>query len=320
MKARSANVSIHRVGFTLIEIVVILAIIGVLGVLVLSSVQAVRASSRKIQCANALRQIGIALNSYATAVGCLPPGRTGDGFSHLVMILPNLGLLNFYNSFNFSAGFEPEWSSNATTRYTTVSLFLCPSDGLHATGKPGGWTNYAGNMGVGVQKYGYNGVFRSMGEGPVTLAMISDGASHTAAMSEWLTGPFSIRIRDPIRSTFLTPDRLTLPEQFDSFSKSCAALNTKTAFIINNSKGLDWSLGDFGQCFYNHTLQINKNTCLNGGAYQKGAWTASSGHSGGANVLFVDGTCRFLRETTALAVWRALGSRNGREVISDDSF
>ena len=46
----------------------------------------------------------------------------------------------------------------------------------------------------------------------------------------------------------------------------------------------------------------------------------SSYHPGGVNLLFGDGSVRFIKETVALNVWRALSTRNGGEVISSDSL
>jgi prepilin-type processing-associated H-X9-DG protein len=43
------------------------------------------------------------------------------------------------------------------------------------------------------------------------------------------------------------------------------------------------------------------------------AISAGSRHNGGVNVLFADGTVRFVNQEIDLEVWRALGSRNGAE-------
>ena len=47
---------------------------------------------------------------------------------------------------------------------------------------------------------------------------------------------------------------------------------------------------------------------------------ASSHHAGGVNTLFGDGSVKFIKDPVNLQVWRALGTRNGGEVISADAF
>jgi prepilin-type processing-associated H-X9-DG protein len=46
----------------------------------------------------------------------------------------------------------------------------------------------------------------------------------------------------------------------------------------------------------------------------------SSFHPGGVNTLFGDGTVRFVKSTVSVPTWRAVGTRNGAEVVSSDSL
>lgn len=302
-------------GVTLIEIVVVISIVAVLTALSLVGVSAAREWSRKATCAHHLAQLGLAVHSFETGTGKLPLGNRPPDFSIHVQLLPYLEQKPLYDAINFTSRQE----LNSTVGAITVAEFLCPSDRGMSAGFGAGSTNYAGNRSVGVQRFGYNGAFPEF-QGPISSREITDGTSHTVMMSEWVMGPENRRVRDARRSVFRTAESLVNPEEFNQFAQACHSIDPLNSELGAKVKGRGWMVGEFGNTLYNHTLGINDFSCLNGTAIQTGAYSAGSFHSRGANCLFADGHVSYLKDSVELRVWRALGSRNGGEVINDGDF
>ena len=294
-------------GFTVIELLVVLFVIAVLIALVVAGVMRAREAARRLQCVQNLHQIGLGLQSYLSSFGVFPPGyQAGLGSSFLVAILPYVEQKPLYDML--------ENGGLTTAQQVSIGLYHCPSDGSTSHLQSTGTTSYAGNQGTGVQAYGYNGAFAYtdvIGPGQIT-----DGTGTTAAVSEWLVGPFNVMTRDPVRSVFHTPKRWDQPGELELFASTCHNLDPLTAELTPMTVGMIWTHGDFGHTLYNHIMTIGENTCQNGAGVQTGAWTAKSNHSGGVNVLFADGDVRFIPATINPKVWTAIGTRAGGEVVS----
>jgi prepilin-type N-terminal cleavage/methylation domain-containing protein/prepilin-type processing-associated H-X9-DG protein len=136
-----------RPGFTLIELLVVIAIIAVLVGLLLPAVQKVRAASATVQCQNNLKQIGLALHQYEGVNGSFPPSYTrtsgkqsgiaygvnypDDGWNGLpgwgwgTLILPYVEQDSLYRSMRLDL---PCWAvENAPFVKTKLKIFLCPA-------------------------------------------------------------------------------------------------------------------------------------------------------------------------------------------------
>lgn len=195
----------ERRGFTLIEVLVVLAIIGLLVVLLMPAVQASRQLQRRLQCASALKQIGLALNNYHVAQGVFPMGGSKnnrklhansydqwDVWSAHAAILPQLDQAPIFNAINFD--FAPEINDgvshpmNVTVNLLVLDMFLCPSDPY-----AGQWStnSYHGSYGTTtnenyIQTGGCTGLFTV--EASYGIPSCTDGTSTTIAFSEALVG------------------------------------------------------------------------------------------------------------------------------------
>jgi prepilin-type N-terminal cleavage/methylation domain-containing protein len=129
----------QRAGFSLIELLVVMAIIALLAGLLMPSVQSARESAARTQCANNLKQIGLAMQMYHDAHKSLPPTRLriGEGQSWAWMILPQIGQEALYQQWDANnlypaivPGIKPDAagvSSSVSVMSVTIATFFCPS-------------------------------------------------------------------------------------------------------------------------------------------------------------------------------------------------
>ena len=114
-----------RTAFTLVELLVVIAIVGLLVALLLPAIQAAREASRRSHCANNLRQIGMALQTYESAQRGLPSGYIsefvaggrdiGPGWGWAAMLLPQFEQTPLFNALNFSLTIEAPANSTGST-------------------------------------------------------------------------------------------------------------------------------------------------------------------------------------------------------------
>jgi prepilin-type N-terminal cleavage/methylation domain-containing protein/prepilin-type processing-associated H-X9-DG protein len=341
-------------GFTLIELLVVIAIIGVLVALLLPAVQGAREASRRIQCANNLKQMGLALHNYVAAFDTFPPGRVrlrvdfeGRCFSAFAQILPQLEQTATFNSINFCLNSDDEndvdlgSGQNATVRYNVLSTLNCPSDlGQKVWGERAP-TNYLVNTGTTYpispfceSKLPITGIFYD--NSSVRIAEITDGTSQTVAVSETVKsengGP---EVFDWDGRTLTTGFLMTRgatnngggPELL-SYNDQCTGQGLFMLYL----RGSSWILGVPAVTMYNHDRTPNdlRMDCIGGLTHSRCeidtldasslSVSARSRHPGGVNALLADGSVRFVKSSINLVPWRAIGSRNGGEIVSADNY
>ena len=112
-------------GFTLIELLVVIAIIGILMGLVIPAVQSARNAASRTQCANNLKQMGLAIQNFHDTRRFIPPSRPADGYlSWHVFIMPYMELDNVYDAFAWRLPYNQQ---DEKILKTSVPVFVCPS-------------------------------------------------------------------------------------------------------------------------------------------------------------------------------------------------
>lgn len=338
-----------RRAFTLIELLVVIAIIAILIALLVPAVQKVREAAARLQCSNNLKQLGLAMHNYESALKKFPPAFKGDvppaykGFpayffswSALAYLNPYLEQTAIYNRMDLNQPIymPPTYNISPANQFAvaqTIPLFLCPSDqGRPVSSAYGvadiGPTNYAVCLGTGTtgnaSPWNADGLFRA--KIAARVADARDGLSNTAMMSESLLGEGdeSSTTRPANPQTYYTYVAMGTPIS----DASCAAA---TKFNLSNRRGFMWASGELRCASYNHYLLPNApvpDCVTNDMTPGEGVYTAvgfraaRSNHSGGVNLLLGDGSVRFVSDGIGPQTWRALATRGGSEPISDPNW
>ncbi|HZZ29042.1 MAG TPA: DUF1559 domain-containing protein [Pirellulales bacterium] len=320
----------RQFAFTLVELLVVIAIIGILVALLFPAVQSSRESARLLQCANHLKQLGVALHNYESARHCLPPGSESRQYdaltpytfyrwSALAHLMPYMELAAVHNSLDFSvplysAGFQV-FPQNRAAVALLIPDFLCPCDTGQPVSPVFGPTNYAACAGSGVgggTPFETDGVFYINSK--TRTNQITSGLSKTAAMSESILGqavPFGTS-RSQANPRFVYAFTFTTP-------LSETACGSTITYNVSDPRGFAWANGEFRSAMYNHYLPPNSQNldCIAsrlGGSLAEidsayGWRTARSLHLGGVNLLLADGSVHFETDTIDPAVWKAMSLR-----------
>jgi prepilin-type processing-associated H-X9-DG protein len=152
----------------------------------------------------------------------------------------------------------------------------------------------------------------------VKVAAVTDGLSNTAYFSEKIRGTGT---PNPQTDILVFANESTV----DATLAGCQGLNTMTAPPLTSREGASWVMGEMCCTLYNHVAPPNQTSCAAPnypGTMANMAMQVppSSRHPGGVNVMMGDGSVRFVKNSVNLVAWRGLGTRNGAEVVSADSY
>ncbi|MBX3413623.1 MAG: DUF1559 domain-containing protein [Pirellulales bacterium] len=275
----------YRSAFTLVELLVVVAIIGILVAILLPAVQSAREAGRRVQCANHLKQLGLALAQYHDLQGYFPRGghpATSNGLSWGAAILPGLEQKSLYEQIDRTVSYTH--ARNLTVGQTMLPVFLCPSAPKitarrKSADQPASTANEYGRCDYGAVN-GERGLRAPNATNTpergvlivaehISLAQITDGTSQTVLVAEAPEGMHGLwfGVRNVFDQSALINTRATYAPQFIFY--------------------------DFGQ-------------------------EMSSYHPGGAQTLLADGSVHFLAETLGRATLAALCSRAGGDLLDAD--
>ena len=292
-----------RHGFTLIELLVVIAIIAVLIGLLLPAVQKVREAAARMQCANNLHQLGLALQNYHDVYGSFPPGQVRAPYAWwtvnhgwAVFILPYLEQQSLYDAYHWDQALAAQANQGVVAR--PLKNFCCPStpeqdryDTTH-----GLFPSYGGKGACGdYAPTWYVDPALATGDTQGVLAPncmtkltdITDGTSNTILLTEDAGRPRQWRASRP-------GDDQTI--EGGPWAGFWTGITLQGSTFDGTSRP--------GPCAVN---------CSND-------HEVYSFHPGGANAVFADGSVRFLPEGMNNHVLAALITRAGGEVVLADDF
>ena len=277
MKAKLIELK-KRLGFTVIELLVVVSIVGILVALLLPAVQQAREAARRAQCQSRLKQLALSLHNYHEQHSTLPPGSIQvaqmfapwSGWGWCAMALPHLDQSPLYNQIDFET--NTLVGANRSVSQTIIPYLFCPSDTSPPTieaqrrSSSGSETIAAGN---------YLGVACMLDSGrSVQFRNVTDGLSNTLMLGEMM---YNLSMNSGRESTASWVGWAT----FES----------------------EWVMDAVPHFSASHISPINQGTF-------------GSRHPGGAYFALGDGHVRFVSENIDLGVYDALGTRDGNEPVN----
>jgi prepilin-type N-terminal cleavage/methylation domain-containing protein/prepilin-type processing-associated H-X9-DG protein len=314
----------RRRGFTLVELLVVITIIAVLTGLLLPAVQNAREAARRMSCTNNLKQLGIAAHHYENVYCKFPSGghpsvdvggRPTGGTNLWVELLPYFEQANLYNTWNLSDNRANVAGGRDAIQAQVMGILLCSSDPLRETvveltsavsAVPAwcrgfyGMSSYGGNAGtrsVPFPLISRDGIF--FVDSCVPLAGITDGSSNTFLFGE----RYHLDPEHALRQPVVQPGRDSLAH-LGKWGFVAAPPGVMGNVMLHSAARINYRMPIGGDL-----AELTDRDCAFG-----------SGHPGGANFAFADGSVRFVSDRVSLSILRALSTRSGCEVVSAGDF
>jgi prepilin-type N-terminal cleavage/methylation domain-containing protein len=311
-----------RRGFTLIELLVVIAIIAILVGLLVPAVQKVRDAAARIQCANNLKQLGLALHNYHDTNSAFPTSVRPGGFTSSPRVSWTIAALPYIEQDNLRQRYDTttNWDSPVNLPLTSlpVKIFQCPGapNSARKDGDPqiNQWdlvavTDYAASTGVAAYATNVNptgavqpGILQK--NTSVKMADVTDGLSNTILIVESAGRPQIYRRRTAYGS---------VPAQKVN-GGGWARPASDFTFQTSTPDGVSFP----GSCAVNCTNGFDYPTYNMAPFGTEGTAEPYSFHAGVINVLLGDGSVRTVSSGISVATFAALITRSGGEVIGSD--
>ncbi len=321
-----------RLGFTLVELMVVIAIIGVLVALLLPAVQTAREAARRTKCTNNLRQLALACHNHHDVLGTLPRNGNsidpvaltnshGNGtgccnqnvatWSWIARALPYFEQKSLFEAANIpnsllnAAATVPHLSAN-------IPVLLCPSDGT----KPRTRSNSANLNGLSSAMTSYKGVSGA-----------NWGADRYPAESTFAT-PYSNPSVDGSLNGLENGDGLFWRADMRKGNMRLAEISdgTSNTYMIGEDvpemiRWNEWAHpnGANGTCAIPPQTGI---TIAPLGIANFGDWPTRysfrSRHPSGLHFALADGSVRFVANNIPLLIYRQMATRAGGEATTSE--
>ena len=320
--------------FTLIELLVVIAIIAILIALFVPAVQKVREAAARTLCLNNLKQIGLALHNYESIAKNYPPagiypiGQTAsDVYSIQARLLPFLEQGALYSLINLNA--VPQTQPDVIKQ--RIAIYMCPSEVNDKERLDGTLVkyplNYAANFGTW---FVYDPNTGAGGDGAISVnaksrpADFTDGMSNTIGFCEVKAyqaylrdsgNPNGPNVPPPNSPAAVVAYGGQLREVGHTEWTDSPVHQTGFTFVLTPNTKVPFVSG--GQTF--DVDFVSSREGVSATRFTYAAMTARSYHTSGlVHALLMDGSSRPISSAISPTAWRALGTRNGGEVIGTD--